>query len=140
METTVKKTYLGLPNKVPKKIQTLLHFLGIENERLYTRLALQSARRNHPEYNIVVKPAPRNMDWDKGFLPGQGPSYQRRVPQSFWDRVEDVHALGKEAKELYHQRAKEIRTDLTENHEEAVMLNAIWEKTKHIFAHHGVIL
>ena len=39
----------------------------------------------------------------------------------------------------YHSLAKEIRTDRTENHREAVALNVTWQRVKVLFARKGVV-
>ena len=60
--------------------------------------------------------------------------------QSFWTRHEsELHEILAEAHDRYHALAKAIRTDLTENHREAVALNVTWHRVKTLFARKGVV-
>jgi len=70
------------------------------------------------------------------------PLTQRRRGRchSFWSRHEsELHEILAEAHARYHARAKEIRTDLTENHGQAVALNVTWQQVKRLFARKGVV-
>jgi len=70
------------------------------------------------------------------------PLTQRRRGRchSFWSRHEsELHEILAEAHARYHARAKEIRTDLTENHGQAVALNVTWQQVKRLFARKSVI-
>ena len=73
---------------------------------------------------------------------GFNPLTQRRRGrcQSFWTRHEsELHEILNEAHGRYHALAKEIRTDLTENHRKAVALNAVWQRVKTLFARKGIV-
>jgi len=60
--------------------------------------------------------------------------------QSFWARHEsELHDILAEAHGRYRAAAKEMRTDLTENHRRAVELNVTWERVKALFARKGIV-
>lgn len=70
------------------------------------------------------------------------PLTQRRRGRchSFWTRHEsELHEILVEAHDRYHALAKEIRTDRTENHGEAVTLNVTWQRVRALFARKGVV-
>ncbi len=57
----------------------------------------------------------------------------RAVNQSFlWDLCE-------QAKRLYIEGVKRIRTDFAENHEAAVGWNALWAQARKLFARRGIV-
>jgi hypothetical protein len=60
--------------------------------------------------------------------------------QSFWTHHEsELHEILAEAHGRYHELAKTIRTDLTENHRKAVALNVAWQRVKALFARKGIV-
>jgi|ERR1051326_4133616 hypothetical protein len=60
--------------------------------------------------------------------------------QSFWTRHEsELHEILAEAHGRYYALAKAIRTDLTENHAQAVVLNLTWHRIKKLFARKGIV-
>lgn len=56
----------------------------------------------------------------------------------FWERFEDLHVLGAEAREAYRAKVHRVRPDLTVNHVEATALNRAWAYVQRMFARRGV--
>lgn len=60
---------------------------------------------------------------------------------SFWSRHEhELREVLVEAHDRYRALAKAMRTDLTENHEQAVALNVTWDRVQRLFARKGIAL
>lgn len=62
---------------------------------------------------------------------------------SFWERFADPYDLEEllqDAKKLFRQKCKQLRTDKTINHQEAVKVIEIWRRIQRICKWHGVIV
>lgn len=65
------------------------------------------------------------------------------IYRSFWYRYADRYELEEllaDAKKLYHQKCKELRTDQTANHEEAVKVIKAWQRLQNICRNHGIVI
>lgn len=104
------------------------HQATLEGTRMSMPKALTYLGVDWPDiYHQTEIPAPR------------GCLQRRSLP--FWVRNEDrLQELAYESRKAFRHKAKRVRPDFTENHEEAVRLNACYAFIRRMLAARGVIL
>lgn len=97
-------------------------------KRLSINLALKILGIDWPQLYLKsrVRQCPYGILWNGG-------------SQSFWARNESrLYELAHEARIAYYRMARQIRTDLEENHEEATLLNDAWMFVRKAFKKRGI--